>query len=99
MEEDLIGAKERDKSIRSRSRSRKRWLTRKWKATASGNPTIEVDGFRIVIFQKMEHWSGFLVDGTTNEKIWAKKLHVSEQAAKLAAFDMITLLLFKADRL
>ena len=99
MEEDLVRARERDKSIKGRTRNRKRWLTRKWKTTSSGNPMIDSDGFRVVIFRKPDGWSGFLIDAATDQNIWARKHHPSEDAAKLAAFDMITLLLFKSGRL
>lgn len=49
MENDYEGARLREKGLRNASSRRKRWLTRDWRTSRSGNPFLNADGYNIVV--------------------------------------------------
>jgi len=50
-------AKRRESWWKARAKKRRNWLTRRWRVTKRGNPTIKADGYRIVVHRKAEDWS------------------------------------------
>lgn len=97
MEENLIAARERDDSMRSRADKKKRWLNRRWKTSAAGHPWIEADGFHVVVYPKKS--GGFGATITKGKlKTPSRRFYGSADAAKLAAFDAITRELNKNSR-
>jgi hypothetical protein len=52
MEGDVSAARGREASMRSRASKRTRWLTRNWRMSAKGNPTIKADGFRVTVYAR-----------------------------------------------
>ena len=94
MEEDYEGARQREQVLRNATSRKKRWLTRKWKRSAKGNPFINADGYNVVIYPTRRNavppsW-GFRVENRANGKfIQSRKQYPSEDAAKLRAFDAI----------
>jgi hypothetical protein len=52
MEGDVSAARGREASMRSRASKRTRWLRRKWRTSAKGNPTIKADGYRVTVYAR-----------------------------------------------
>jgi hypothetical protein len=86
MTEDLVGAKEREGRLKNAASRRKRWLSRKWKASAKGNPHLKAGDFHVVVYpSRLQHWGFRLMRG---QETWAStRWYASEDRAKLAAFD------------
>ena len=98
MSDDLVGAERRDESMRSRASKKNRWLSRKWRVSAKGNPWLRSDGFRVVIFPNGNQWQvQVAVDATGFKKTSTVAFATSDQA-KLAAFDFITWLQTHRDK-
>ncbi|MEW5930396.1 MAG: hypothetical protein AB1941_23290 [Gemmatimonadota bacterium] len=93
MEQDLAAARERDESMRSRAGKRARWLTRRWKVSAKGNDWLEADGFRVTIFERNGGWAAAVIATGGTYRHFSRRTYVTENQAKLAAFDLITRLL------
>jgi hypothetical protein len=90
MENDLIGAKAREASMKSRASKRKRWLTRRWKISRKGNPWLSTDGYRVTVYERGGGWASTVsVEGTSNV-YHARRNYNTMDLAKLAAFDQIT---------
>ena len=51
MEEDYVAPREREKRMRSRASRRSRWLSRQWRTSGKGNPSLNSDGYNIVVYQ------------------------------------------------
>jgi len=92
MEEDLVGAQNRDKNLKNSAQRRKNWLRRVWKISKSGNEYINVDGFNIVIFYKFGKWNYIMKRISTNESEFSKRKYKTADEAKLAAFDYLIFL-------
>lgn len=95
MEQDLIGARVRDQSMRSRGSKRTRWLTRRWRVSSKGNEWIEADGCRVTIFPKGDRWRAAVISVEGSYQHFSRRSYASENEAKLAAFDLITRLLLR----
>lgn len=54
MEDDYVNPRRREQDLRNVAGRGKRWLTRKWKLSQSGNPYIKSDGFHIVIYRQAD---------------------------------------------
>jgi hypothetical protein len=52
MEGDYVGPRRREAVLKASGARRKRWLSRKWKVSARGNPYLNTDGFNITVFPK-----------------------------------------------
>jgi hypothetical protein len=91
MEGDLAAARERDQQMANRSVRRRRWLTRQWKRSAKGNEWLRADGFRVTIYRKGGAWAA-TVASEEDEKFvrHSQRRYGAVDAAKLAAFDVIT---------
>lgn len=88
MEDDYTAPRLREKALRSAAGRRKRWLGRKWKTSARGNPYINTDGFNIVIYPDNDgRWGARIEERVSGRSVASKRRYVSENAAKLAAFD------------
>ena len=93
MEHDLVRARERDDSMRSRSGKRARWLTRNWKVSRNGNDWLEADGYRVTVFQRDGGWAAAVSATRGTYQKFSRRRYLRENEAKLAAFDLITSLL------
>ena len=87
MEQDHEAARNRERSIKSSAHRRSKWLKRKWKESARGNPYINTDGFNIVLYKQGRQWSGTITNRQTEEKHHARRRYDTLDQAKLAAFD------------
>ncbi len=93
MEGNLAASRERESSMRSRAGKRSRWLSRRWKISAKGNPNLKADGFRVTVYPRSSGWAFTLVSVATGRVYHARRNYADHIAAKLAAFDAITRLL------
>ncbi|RUO80958.1 hypothetical protein CWI84_02260 [Idiomarina tyrosinivorans] len=93
MEGDVAAARTRESSMKSRSGKRKRWLSRKWRISAKGNPWIKADGFRITVYRRGSGWAATLSSDDNSRVLHSRRNFKTEDQAKLAAFDHITRLL------
>ncbi|QRY68214.1 hypothetical protein JVX98_07975 [Ensifer sp. PDNC004] len=92
LEEDLLRAEERDKSMRSTAGKRKRFPLRSgWALNRSSNPQITVEGFRVTMFSKGGFWKGVIHDKVTNQTYFTRDRFHDLHAAKMAAFDTLSL--------
>jgi hypothetical protein len=89
MESDYVGPRLRERKLRSTADRKKRWLMRRgWKISARGNPFINTDCFNIVIFSHGDgSWGGRIEERNTRGVVRLKERYITEDAAKLAAFD------------
>lgn len=81
MTDDYAGAKARERVIRNKSARKKKWLSRKWRTSASGNKYINIDGLNIGVFVKNGRWSARIEDQ------FSKKSFSTEDEAKLHLFE------------
>lgn len=88
MEDDYVGPRRREYALRSAAGRKKRWLTRKWRISSRGNSYINTDGFNITIYFNGDGtWGGRIEDRGTARAVDSRKRYLTEDAAKLAAFD------------
>lgn len=93
MEENVAAAKDREDRVKSRTGKRKRWLSRKWKTSRRGNRWIAADGFRVTIYEKGLSWGATVAAEDNSLVRHSRKQYSTPEQAKLAAFDLITVLL------
>ena len=83
MTEDYVNPKLREQALRNKASRRSRWLSRKWRISAKGNPFIKVKGNHIVAYPFGQFFrlciNGKM--GTIN--------YPTLDAARLRAFDVI----------
>jgi hypothetical protein len=93
MENDYVRPRLREKALRSAAARKKRWLSRKWQTSARGNSYINTDGFNIVIRANRDgSWGGRIEERASGRFVASKKRYPTEDAAKLAAFDVMEFL-------
>lgn len=89
---DEEGAQSRDATMRSRAAKRGRWLKRRWRRSArSGNEWLRADGFAVTIYRRRDWGWGAVVSRERDD--FQHHTHAdsySQDAAKLAAFDLIS---------
>lgn len=89
---DEEGAQSRDATMRSRAAKRGRWLKRRWRRSPrSGNEWLRADGFTITIYRRRDRGWGAVVSRERDG--FQHHTHTdsySADAAKLAAFDLIS---------
>jgi hypothetical protein len=88
MEEDHMNPRRREAALRASAGRRKRWLSRKWKVSAKGNPYINADGFNITIFPNGDgSWGGRIENRASGGSVRSRRFYKTPEQAKLAAFD------------
>jgi hypothetical protein len=90
MEEDLAGARQREKSFKARLSRRAKWLHRVWQISRNGNEYINVNGINVVVYRRGQTWGARFIDKITGYKRFLEQPYVSANEAKLAAFDAVT---------
>jgi hypothetical protein len=93
MEQDVAAANDREASMQKRSAKRMRWLTRKWRISARGNPWIRADGYRVTVYPRETAWAATVSSEDNSFVQHSRRIYHSIDQAKLAAFDLITRLL------
>ena len=86
MEEDYAAALKREKRAQSIAGRRARWMNARWRISAKGNSFINRNGFNIVVSSSFRG-RGYLIRESEGERSWRKSGFVSENDAKLAAFE------------
>ena len=88
MEQDYEAPRRRERQLRNSAQRKRRWLSRKWRTSAKGNSYLNTDGFNITVFRKNDGtWGGMLTDRETGQSISSRRIYVTQDQAKLAAFD------------
>ena len=82
--------------MRSRAGKRGRWLSRRWKYSAKGNPNLKADGYRITVYPRGQGWAFTLAPVDGGAVLHARRNYPDMFSAKLAAFDSITRLLSRS---
>jgi hypothetical protein len=95
MEQDDVSAEARTKKMRSRASTRKNWLKRTWKISEAGNEYVTSHGHRVVIRRKGKLWTATIAVGDGSYVRHLHRVFKTSDDAKLAAFDLVTLLLAK----
>src|SRR5690349_17042958 len=90
MEGDVAAARSRETSMQSRASKRKRWLSRKWRTSARGNPWIRSDGYRVVVYRKAGGWGATVTSELNDTTIHSRRFYANMPEVQLAAFDVIT---------
>ena len=91
MEGNLAAARERDRQMANRSIRRRRWVTCQWNRSAKGNEWLRADGFRVTIYQKRGAWAATVASEEDESFVrHSQRRYTTADAAKLAAFDVIT---------
>ncbi|TIS62315.1 MAG: hypothetical protein E5W92_31670 [Mesorhizobium sp.] len=88
MEDDYVNPRRREQDLKNVASRRKRWLTRKWKISRSGNPFIKTDGFHIVVYPLGDgSWGGKITDLRSDHVVTNTRRYADADKAKLGAFD------------
>ena len=90
MEQDLVGARQRETNFRKRRSRKSKWLTRDWRTSVVGNEFINTDGYNIVVYPKAGAGWGARVKHRVSGRERVSKLPYANAAqAKLAAFEVM----------
>jgi hypothetical protein len=88
MEDDYVGPRQRERTLKNSGARKKRWLGRRWRLSSQGNSFINTDGFNVTIVKNVDgSWGGRILERLTGRFINAKRRYLTEEKAKLAAFD------------
>ncbi len=87
MEQNRTTAERRDAKMRSRAEKRRRWLTRKWKHSGRAE-AISADGYTVTVYPFEDYYSATVAGHGWWRR--SQRRYVTADAAKLAAFDVIT---------
>lgn len=81
----------------SEKKRRARWLTRRWRVSRLGTHwLITKDGFAVAIHEHADgSWGGRVVDQKTGRWVASSRPYQWRDAAKLAAYDVLLLLMAK----
>ena len=97
MEGDYDRPIKRERALKNAAQRRSRWLSRRWRTSVKGNPYLNTDGMNIAVFQRKPGvWGARITDRITGSELLSKRRYMTEEAAKLAAFD--TMILLKEER-
>jgi hypothetical protein len=89
MEEDLVGARQREAHFKANQLRRVRWVDRKWRVAEhlAGWEFLNTDGFRIVVYPDGEAWGARVEHRATSLSRRSKLPYQDATAAKLAALN------------
>jgi hypothetical protein len=80
---DYVNPRRHEAELRKRAARRARWLKRKWKTSAKGNPWLKADGRLIAVFaSRYAEGYHYAVDGQVSRRTFP-----TERAAMLASYD------------
>ena len=93
MENGKEALRRRERTLRNAAQRRRRWLSRKWKVSAKGNPYLNTDGMNVTVFRRTRIlWAARIEERATGRSVTSKGRYTDEDAAKLAAFDAMIFL-------
>ena len=97
MEGDQQAAVVRETEFKNRAARRRNWTRRKWRVSRNSNHFLNVNGFNIVVFPHDNHWAGRIENRQTGEVLFSKRRYLHANAAKLAAFDAMEMMMKKLE--
>lgn len=86
MEEDYVGARQREKQAVSLASRRSRWMNTEWRRSKRGNHYINRNGFNIVLYERFDGWA-YRIRQRDSERSWYGARYATLDEAKLAAFE------------
>lgn len=101
MSGDKVGPRQRETRLANAAKRRSNWLKRQWRESRNGNPFLNVRGYNVVVYPAQGGWSfritkrnplaAYSVDEVS--ETWpSRRIYRTEDAAKLGAFDKLTLI-------
>lgn len=90
MDGDYEGAKQREQVLRNASARRRKWLTRNWRESRSGNPFLNVDGNNVVVYPAGQGWGFRISNQVTGKSVVSRQVLATMDTAKLRSFDAMT---------
>ena len=97
MEDDYDRPLKRERALKNAAQRRRRWLSRSWRTSRRGNSFLNTDGMNITVFERRPGvWGARITDRITGNELPSKRRNMTEEAAKLAAFD--TMIFLKEER-
>jgi len=89
--QDYVGARAREKSLRSLAGRRDSFVNgTRWAISKNGNPTLKTpDGYRVAIFQRGNGFRVWIKAPNANDGEYGALTHKTEIQAKLAAFNYL----------
>lgn len=101
MSGDKLGPKRRERELANAASRRRNWLTRKWRESRKGNPFLNTKGYNVAVYRVGGGWSYRIVKdnplagyiaGEVSRKWDSRRVYETEDRAKLAAFDRLTVI-------
>lgn len=94
LELDPAAAPSRERKLKGAARRRRNWLSREWRTSAKGNDFLNTDGMNIVIHRVGSGWGGRITERNSRmpRSFQSRRIHPTQDAAKLAAFDTMIVL-------
>lgn len=90
MEDDVEGARLREKQFKQTATRRHNWMQRTWRTSAAGNPYLNVGEFNVVIFERGGLWGGRIQHRTSSgDQMFVGCQYRSEDEIKALLFDII----------
>lgn len=92
MENDYVRPRERESRLKNEARRRSKWISRKWRTSASGVSFLNTDGFTIQVFEAEDSRPGWMITimrRDTLDRIRGRRRFPSLESGKLAAFDAL----------
>jgi hypothetical protein len=99
MEDDYVGPREREATLKKASRRRVTWAKRTWSLSLRGTVYLNTEGFNLQVYHASGSPSGWriaVVNRVTSRRQEGRKIYASPEDAKRAALDA---LLWAKDRL
>jgi len=89
MEENYQDPKHRERKIRNKARRQVSWDKRKWLISAKKNSYLNVEGFNIVVYEKIDqqgkYWFYKITNHATGNAAFPRRRIATEQEAKSAS--------------
>lgn len=93
MENDYQRPRQRERALQNLNRRRSNWIRRKWRTSYKGNQYLNTDGMNITVYRTVSGgWGARIVDRHQERQEVSKRLYLTEEAVKLAAFDRMVFL-------
>ncbi len=86
LENNIEAAKDREKTLQNKARRRVSWMRRTWKISRQENEYLKVDGYIIVVFPRLNGWSGVVTKD--DFKRFLDRNYATCEEAKAALFDL-----------
>ena len=89
MEEDLAGARLREKAFKLTLKRKRRLLERQWSISQAGNEYLNIDGFNIVVYRRLGFWYARVTHRSTGVQLFTRWSAKTAEEAKITAFEIM----------